>query len=90
MAPKRCGPYLGLGPRRGKRRVAQDTDVPSPKVEQLVSEPQEKVDEVPQWFESPIPRAPRSGMSQKREITQDLPDADSTLLRRSHRCPPIM
>ena len=31
-----------------------------------------------QWFECPIPRAPRSGMSQKRAMTQDLPDADST------------
>ena len=33
---------------------------------------------MPQWFESPIPRAPRSRMSQKRAMTQELPDADST------------
>ena len=78
MAPKRCGPYLGPGPRRGRRRVTQDTDVLSPKVEQPVPEPQEEVDEIPQWFGSPIPRAPRSRMSQRRTTTQDLPDADST------------
>ena len=75
MAPKRREPYLGLGPRRGRRRVTQDTDVPSPEVEQ--PEPEE-VGEMPQWYESSIPRAPRSGMSQKREMTQDLPNADST------------
>ena len=77
MAPKRFGPYLGPGPRRGRRRVAQETDVPSPEAEQLVPKPQEEVDEMPQWFESPIPRAPRLGMSQKRAMTQDLPDVDS-------------
>ena len=32
----------------------------------------------PQCFECPIPRAPRSGMSQKKAMTQELPDADST------------
>ena len=78
MTPKRCGPYLGPGPKRGRRRVAQDIDGPSPEVEQPEPEPQEEVNEMPQWFESPIPRAQRSGMSQRRATTQDLPDADST------------
>ena len=78
MAPKRSRTYLGPGPRRGRRRVAHDTDVLSPEAEQPVPEPQKKVDEMPQWFECPIPRAPRSGMSQKKAVTQELPDADST------------
>ena len=78
MAPKRFRTYLELGLRRGRRRVAQDIDVPSPEAEQSVPEPQEEVDEISQWFESPIPRAPRSGMSQKKAMNQDLPDADST------------
>ena len=36
MAPKRCRTYLEPGPRRGRRRVTQDTDVPSPEAEQPV------------------------------------------------------
>ena len=40
----------------------------------------EEVGEMPQWYESSIPRAPRSGMSQRRAMTQDLPDANSTAL----------
>ena len=48
MAPKRGGPYLGSGLRRGRRRVAQDTDVPSLEVEQPEHEPQEEVGEMPQ------------------------------------------
>ena len=74
MTLNRCGPYLGPRPRRGRRRVAQDTDVQSPKAEQPVLEPQEEVDEMPPRFESPISLAPRSGMSQKKAMTQDLPD----------------
>ena len=50
MAPKRSRTYLEPGPRRGRRRVAQDTDVPSPEAEQLVLEPQEEVDEMPPMF----------------------------------------
>ncbi|XP_022957288.1 uncharacterized protein LOC111458730 [Cucurbita moschata] len=78
MAPKRRGTYLGPGPRRGRRRVALNTDVPSLEAEQPVPEPQEEVEEMPEWFECPIPRAPRSGMSQRKAVTQDLSDTDST------------
>ena len=78
MAPKRCGPYLGPGPRRGRRRVAQDTDFPSLEVEKPEPEPQEEVAKMPQWFKSPIPWAPRSEMCQRRALTQDLLDGDST------------
>ena len=39
----------------GRRRVAQDTDVPSPEAEQPVPESQKEVDEMPQWFKCPVP-----------------------------------
>ena len=58
MAPKRHEPYVGPGPRRGRREETQDTPVPTPEVEQL--EFKEEVRDTPQTSEGSVPQPSRT------------------------------
>lgn len=74
MVPKRRGPYVGLGLRRGRRKVAQGTSVPTLEVEQ--PEPQEEIRDMPQASERTVLRAPRTRKRRRGARAQDLPDID--------------
>lgn len=77
MAPKRHRPYIGPGPKREKRKVAQDTVVPPSEVEK--PEPQKEVGETcPKQSERTVLRAPRTGMNQRGAVAQDFLNAYST------------
>ena len=72
MAPKRREPYVGPGPRRGRREEVQDTSVPTPEEEQ--PEFQEEIGDTPQTSKGTEPQPSRTKRRRKKAKARRLLD----------------